>query len=158
MCVRPPPKRRIEAELAAGDVSCVTINTNSAIASKGPLATLKGLQLASRSSGEQKQWIEDARLDAILGRNASTLRSLRSGIRCYISFVGVSLCRCGHLHCYVPCVLIDASSPDQKASYFPPSLETLMAWSSLFRCCDTFRNYCNYVRTACFLVKAPTEV
>ena len=34
----------------------------------------------------------------------------------------------------------------------------LLAWSTLFRCADTFGNYFNYVRTACLIVKAPVQV
>ena len=55
-------------------------------------------------------------------------------------------------------VVQDSCMPGKKAAYFPPKLEVLMAWAALFRSCDTFRNYYNYVRTACFLVKQPVEV
>ncbi len=42
--------------------------------------------------------------------------------------------------------------------YFPPKIDDLLAWSTLFRSPGTWANYCGYVRTGCLLVKAPTEV
>ena len=51
----------------------------------------------------------------------------------------------------------DSCAPGRKR-YFPPTVDMLIAWSSLFQCADTWANYLNYVRTACLLVKAPTQV
>ena len=39
----------------------------------------------------KKAWVEEARLTAILGNRASTLKSLRSGVCCYITFIGEHL-------------------------------------------------------------------
>ena len=87
-------------------------------------------------------WMEEARLDAILCSCRRSLPSLRSGIRCYMSFVA---------HCAI-------AGKERKPQYFPPSLETLLAWSSLFRCPGTWSNYIGYVKTACMLCKASTAV
>jgi len=37
------------------------------------------------------RWIEEARLDAILGGMKLSMSYLRSGLRCYVAFVGKSL-------------------------------------------------------------------
>ena len=39
----------------------------------------------------KKAWVEEARLTAILGNRASTLKSLRSGVCCYVTFIGEHL-------------------------------------------------------------------
>ena len=45
-----------------------------------------------------------------------------------------------------------------RRHYFPPVLDDLLAWTTLFRCSGTVSNYLAYVRTACLVVKAPVEV
>ena len=55
------------------------------------------------------------------------------------------------------CLLPDTLFPE-KDSKLPPRLETLLAWSRLFRCGRTFRNYLGYVRTACLVAKLPVAV
>ena len=124
----------------------------------GPRAALRRSGLREMQQGEKKQWVEAARLNAILGNSSASLRSLRSGVCCYITFAGAIACLC----C---CVLLARSGLALTDScqlgskhYFPPSLETLLAWSTLFRCKDTFSNYLNYVRTGCLLVKASVQV
>ena len=42
--------------------------------------------------------------------------------------------------------------------YFPPDLDVLLAWSTLFRSEGTLSNYLAYVKTACVILKAPTQV
>ena len=46
----------------------------------------------------------------------------------------------------------------RRGKYFPPVLNDLLTWSTLFRSEGTFSNYLSYVRTACAIVDAPTEV
>ena len=55
------------------------------------------------------------------------------------------------------CLLPDTLFP-KKDSKLPPRLETLLAWSRLFRCGRTSRNYLGYVRTACLVAKLPVVV
>ena len=56
----------------------------------------------------KKAWVEEARLTAILGNRASTLKSLRSGVCCYITFIGEHLrevwfcVQSANLACFVP--------------------------------------------------------
>ena len=54
-------------------------------------------------------------------------------------------------------MLPDALFPG-KDSKLPPRLETLLAWSRLFRSGRTFRNYLGYVRTACLVTKQSVVV
>lgn len=53
----------------------------------GPSAALKRLCLEDRTPGERSDWIEKARLDAILGGMRLSLPCLRTGLRCYVAFV-----------------------------------------------------------------------
>jgi len=52
--------------------------------------------------------------------------------------------------------LSDALAPGRRL-YFPPTMDELLAWSVLFRSAGTFANYLSYVRTACTIVRAPTQ-
>ena len=54
----------------------------------GPRGALCKLDLGSMSERERQVWIEKARLDAILGGVRLSMASLKSGLRCYIAFVG----------------------------------------------------------------------
>ena len=56
----------------------------------------------------------------------------------------------------VNCAWADACGTGGK--YFPPSVDTLLAWSTLFRSSGTLANYLSHVRTACLLVGAPVDV
>ena len=57
----------------------------------GPRATLVRTNLQAMYPQVKKAWVEEARLTAILGNRASTLKSLRSGVCCYITFIGEHL-------------------------------------------------------------------
>ena len=46
------------------------------------------LQSGALSSFERLKWIEEARLDAIMGSCLKSKRSVQSGLRTYIAFVG----------------------------------------------------------------------
>jgi hypothetical protein len=125
----------------------------------GPRATLTNLRLSVHSERDRRAWLEVARIEALLGSCARTLKSVRSGLRVYIAFV-------------------DAIMPG-IGCYWPPKLEVLLAWSRLFRCggfvpvcirwslpvfcfcprsSGTWGNYIGYVKTACMIVNAPVEV
>ncbi len=56
----------------------------------GPRAALKKAALQNMSRGERKMWIEEARLDALLGNRTATLKALRSGVCCYMTFAGTA--------------------------------------------------------------------
>ena len=54
-------------------------------------------------------------------------------------------------------VLPHRFDPSRKR-YFPPPVELLLAWSTLFRSAQTFSNYLGYVKTGCLIMNAATEV
>lgn len=81
---------------------------NSSAAGMGPRAAMQALELRVASPSELSEWLEEARLDAILGASgvgvnclicvvtcaspgscSRSHKSVRSGIRCWMSFVGV---------------------------------------------------------------------
>ena len=90
-----------------------------------------------------------------------SLKSLKSGIRCYRAFIGAVLhVLRWELWCapFVAC-FADHCFPGTKSyQYFPPSIDTLMAWSTLFRSGRTFRNYLNYVKVGCIMCNASCQV
>ena len=104
----------------------------------------------------QDVWLEEARLQAILGSCARSKNSVKCGIRCYMSFVGTWLARCGRC-AHVHVVVSDQIRPG-VGTYFPPLLEDLLAWAKLFRCNRTYSNYLGYARVGCVLVKACDKV
>ena len=63
----------------------------------------------------------------------------RSGIQCYVAFV-------------------KAINGASEARLFPPKLEWLQAWATLFRNSRTFTNYLGYARVGCLVVKADTSI
>ena len=138
--------------LAAGSASTLpTSRAPSSLATGlGPRAALKKSGLQAMPQAERKQWIEEARIDAILGSSSASLKSMRSGICCFITFAGGALSAKGVDRA---CLFVTPSDSCQQGrkGYF-------LAWSTLFRCRDTFSNYLNYARTACLLVKASIEV
>ena len=112
-----------------------------------------------RSAGARSRWLLEARLDAILGGSSRSHKSVRSGIRCWMGFVG-KLPVCALLSFGIASgafLLIDRYDPVRKR-YFPPPLELLLPWTTLFRSGGTLRNYLGYVQTGCLMVDVPTHV
>ena len=66
---------------------------NTASVGRGPMAALLALD-SGLTEGEISAWLEETRLDAILGASSRSHKSVRSGIRCWMAFVGVSQCLC----------------------------------------------------------------
>jgi len=104
----------------------------------GPRQTLSAVAESVATEADRVAFIETARVDAILGACGRSMPSLRSGVRAYIAYV-------------------DTMRPGQRR-YFPPELDILLSWSTLFRCKETFSNYVGYVRTACLLVGVDVTV
>lgn len=86
-----------------------------------------------------------------------SLSSLRSGLKCYIAFMSKQRCPLSGVRVCIAQRNADTCYPG-AASYFPPQGEALLAWSTLFRCGKTLRNYMGYVKTGCMLVGTSTEV
>ena len=119
---------------------------------------LRQLDFEGCSQSAIDVWVEEARIDAIIGSCALSLKSVKSGTRCYMAFVGAQASsRTPVPVCCRFSAVVDATGRKGKG-YFPPALESLMAWTTLFRSPGTLGNYLGYVKTACLLVCAPTEV
>ena len=104
----------------------------------GPRKALQKLHNADLNAEQKSKWMETARLDAILGSCCRSMPSVKSGIRMYLAF-------------------IDETYEGPKR-YFPPQLEWLLAWSTLFRSQGTLANYMGYVKTACLIVKQSVKI
>ena len=122
----------------------------------GPMAALKRAQLEEKSEQGKDEWLEKARIDAILGSCRLSLPSVRSGIRCYAEFAGRQLnlkkVARNALLCFT------GNMNTGRGHLLPPKLEMLLAWSTLFRSEGTFANYVAHVRTACMLCEVSIKV
>ena len=103
----------------------------------GPRAALHTLHVAEMSTDVRLQWLEEARVNAVLGSCKHSLKSLRSGFSCYAAFVRLA---------------------DPLGEAIPPKLDLLLSWSTLFRSERTLANYLGYVKTACLLCGASVAV
>ena len=85
-----PARAGLRTALASGKVSALPTRwwSENPASGRGPMATLKHLGLAEKNVEERARWIENARIDSILGGMRSALPSLKSGLRCYVAFVG----------------------------------------------------------------------
>jgi hypothetical protein len=81
----------------------------------------------------------------------------RCKVLCRIPRQAVAPCRVVRSMQSAICLLPETLFPE-KDSKLPPRLEALLAWSRLFRCGRTWRNYMGYVRTACLVAKMPVGV
>ena len=106
--------------------------------SAGPRATMQVLDRMRLPQSEWDMWLQEAKLEAILGACPDTHKSLLSGLRCYFAFVTVAY--------------------KDLTNYLPPQVDWLLAWSRLFRCARTFQNYKGYVKTSCMAVGVSIEV
>jgi len=87
VCVRSRPIQRQLSNAAGLELLDQRRPPNTTAAGLGPMAALKTLQVHS-SPSEKQAWLEESRLDAILGATACSQKSVRSGVRCWMSFVG----------------------------------------------------------------------
>ena len=127
------------------------------VAQSGPMAAVAVLARVNDSQHEWSIWLEEARLHAVLGSCRSSIKSVKSGIRCFVAFIGVpSLVVLLRPFAFVACA--DASGLKKGNSYFPLTIDALLAWSRCFRNSGTWRNYLGYVKTACLVVDASVEV
>ncbi len=77
--------------LSAGKVAGLPLEAGERDTAKGvgPRATLRRIGLAAMPLSERGAWVEESRLNALLGNSLVTRKSVRSGISCYITFAGV---------------------------------------------------------------------
>ena len=124
-----------------------------------PPQALKKLHSEELTDAEKAAWMNSARLDAILGSCMRSMPSVRSGIRAYICFVGTAnaLACVGDVASHALFCASDETCVGVK-TYFPPKLEWLLAWSTMFRCEGTLGNYLGYVKTGCLMLDKPVQV
>ena len=116
-------------DLQAEELLSLPASSNLAIAECGPRAAGKLLASVLRSGGDRTEWINNARIQAIVGSCAKSHASAKSGMRFWRWFAV-------HILGY-------------EGDVLPPRLDGLLAWSRLFRCHQTFGNYVSYVKLAC---------
>ena len=118
----------------------VDVFQRAAPVASGPRAAIAGLEvaLAAVDASAREDWLETARLQAILQPCSRSLPGLRSGLRCWQAFCTRVL---HHSHIALP-----------------PAATELATWSTVFRCKGTFDNYVSYVRVGCLLVGADVRV
>ena len=76
---------------------------NDTSAGRGPRAALKCVGLRDMSNDGKAAWLEESRLDAILGNCRLSIPSVLSGVRCYIAFAGLFSCLCLVSCCHRAC-------------------------------------------------------
>ena len=91
----------------------------------GPRRALKRLKAFLPNGTAKIEWVQQSRLNAILGSAAKSRASFVSGLRCYLEFTSAVL--------------------NVGGNEFPPSVDHLLAWM-LFRSTEAFSNYLGYVR------------
>jgi hypothetical protein len=129
----PIPRRSITTAATLTEQALSLIHTPSvglAVNGCGPAAALIALDHAVPLGAELwKDWMQNARIDAVLGSCPLSRNSFRSGLRNWIKFVQIA--------------------SRGNASPFPLVLDHIIAWSHTFRCVATYSNYLGYVRSAC---------
>ena len=105
----------------------------------GPVAAAQLLCSTFVTTTDKREWVEHARTSAIVGSAPKSLQSALSGWRAWFSFAKDVLLL-----------------PEDKV--LPPTLDGLLAWSTLFRCVGTFTNYLGHVRLATQICKCSTTV
>ena len=90
---------KIKESIASGRVDALSIvrPQSENARGRGPRAALVASGIGKMSRCARDRWLEDARLEALLGNRKATLTSLKSGVKCYISFVG-KVCAATHVH------------------------------------------------------------
>ena len=117
-------ERAVDHHFAKDGFKCVrdrvTLASNHIINNKGlgPEAAAKRLKVVLTSDASRCEWIEKARITALLGSSVKPHGSFLSGVRFYFHFTD--------------------SLPNLKGREFSPSVECLLAWSTLFCCGATF--------------------
>ena len=104
----------------------------------GPRKTIDKIHLQLHSQRDRDMWMAKAKLQAVVGGCAGSLPSVESGIRCFYAFAENVLGR--------------------RVGVLPPSLDEILAYSTTFRCDETFTNYLGYLKVGCMMAGKPTEV
>ena len=109
----------------------VSMNGSNVGAKVGPRRAIDALSCELISEDHRVRWFEEARVAALIGSCSASLKSVVSGIKCFLVFAERVLAK--------------------KGPKLPPSVDELLAWSLTFRCDRTFGNYVGYLRVGCLL-------
>jgi hypothetical protein len=132
--VMPPARRREGVHKLVG----AEIDVRIAGTASGPQASIERLACELRTQADLLRWQEQSRSEAIVRGCRGSLRSVPSGIRCYLRFAEHILKR-----------------PGVK---LPPKVDDILNLSLMFRSSGTFSNYLGYRRVGCMLAGVPTDV
>ena len=99
-----PAAKRAKAQHEHVDEMLAPRARNTTSAGRGPREALSALDFGGMKPSEVKAWTEEARMDAILGSCRLSIKSVKSGVRCYVAFAGelnkrVRICT-ACAHCY----------------------------------------------------------
>ena len=85
--------KRIPAALTRGKVANIPVDMPRSCAARGlgPRAALQRAGLQELPALDRRLWVEETRIACLLGNSTATRKSLKSGVSCYIAFVGMSL-------------------------------------------------------------------
>ena len=135
-------QQRIESKRACSQSSVVAMTMSAASSSRetdtsgaGPRAALKRLNL---TESNRSDWVKRARSAALIGSIPRSHSSCISGMRSWAHFADKAL--------------------GLKGREFPPPIDGILAWSTLFRSSGTFSNYLNYVKVGCQILELPCSV
>ena len=103
----------------------------------GPSAACKILGNAVTRGWSPTAWRESARLDAILGSAPKSRQEAMSGLKCWQAFADGAL--------------------QANGKHLPPSVNGLLAWSTVFRNHGTFTNYLGKLRLGCEILGVSTD-
>ena len=90
-CCRSRERIAVDNAVACGQLDTVGARTDNVQAKDaGPRLALSRVQLGEMTATERSRWAEQARLDAVLGCCRLSMKSWKSGVRCYVSFINTS--------------------------------------------------------------------
>ena len=95
---------------------------NTAAKGFGPRGALARLHMAVRSDKEKDAWVQEARVDAIVGSCARSLPSVKSGILCYTAFIGCVI-TCTVAVCFLHARHVQMPLEERKGIIFLPTLQ-----------------------------------
>ena len=127
-------KRKVDAASLPAVANASLLNSQfSALGIKicGPAKAARLLDVHEHGTDN---WLESARVSAIAGSCPRSHAELRSSVRAYMAFAS----KIGKVE-------------------LPPATDVLLAWSTLFRCSGTFKNYVSSLRAACQIAGIPTD-
>jgi len=108
------------------------------VAKLGPAAATRVMCQAVRRGLDPEHWVETARIEAIIGSAPKSLGGVVSALRCWAAFADTML--------------------GANGKHLPPSLNGLVAWSTLFGNSNTYGNYLGKIKHGCELAGVSVDL